>query len=174
MTDQFDVRDQRDPGWYWAHNEIIDIYGPIIGVYGLAVYHALAKFAGRKTYCWPSVKTIATQVGCSERKVRGTLRDLERVGLIAIEENDTPAKRQTSNTYYLLDIQGDPAPGAAPPGTRDQGDPAPGADLELNAFKKTKRKRRRRTRVPPNQKTFEVDEDATRFISGKYADEIEW
>ena len=37
------VRDNRDPGWYWLDNEIMDDYRPLIGCTGLDLYSLYAR-----------------------------------------------------------------------------------------------------------------------------------
>jgi len=37
------VRDNRDPGWYWLNNEIMDDYRPLIGCTGLDLYNLYTR-----------------------------------------------------------------------------------------------------------------------------------
>jgi hypothetical protein len=47
-----EVRSERRPGWFWIDNEVIDNFGSVIGVAGVAVYCALARNA-REGCCAP-------------------------------------------------------------------------------------------------------------------------
>lgn len=95
------VRDHRQPGWFWASNEMIDQAGAELGPYGIAVYMALARWAGKDGTCYPSIATIAKKLGCSSNKVRESLKNLTEAGWIKIEKR-TDGKRHQSNLYILL------------------------------------------------------------------------
>ncbi len=88
-------------GFYQIDNSIIDKYGSQLGVYGVAVYNVLAKYAnGNGDSIFPSYKTIANQLGISRRKVISTIEQLCDLGLV------TKAQRRrksgfNSNTYRL-------------------------------------------------------------------------
>lgn len=116
------VTDERAPGFFLVDNEIVEVHGRAIGVYGVAVYAVLAQQAGTTHRCHPSITYIAGALGCSARQVRNTLRVLEAVGLIASQRRFTDTKRQTSSAYRLLPVAkldkytgNPPAYGAAPP-----------------------------------------------------------
>ncbi len=108
MTNQSQqLRDLRQPGWFWGPNELIDVSGAKLGAYGIAVYCVLAKMAGQKSTAWPSIRYIANLIGCSEGKVRESLKKLAELGWIRVEQRrmKTPDgnKRNLSNVYYLLE-----------------------------------------------------------------------
>ncbi len=99
-----EIRDQRDPCWLWMHRRDYDLAttcldekGKRRGVYGIAVYTTLCYHANIAGQCWPSQTTIAHKVGMGWQEVGYVLRDLERVGLIAIEQ-----RKGTSALYTLL------------------------------------------------------------------------
>ena len=51
---------------YLTDNAIIDDFGPKIGAHGVAVYHALNRFADRQTgECWPKIKKIGAKLRLS-------------------------------------------------------------------------------------------------------------
>jgi hypothetical protein len=104
----FVVRDIRSPGWFWARSELIDVYGPAIGAYGIAVYCVLAKCADNQTQeAYPGIEYIAEKAGCSTRQVQRKLRELEDLGLIAIQSTKTKTGSSGPNHYWLLAIEGD-------------------------------------------------------------------
>lgn len=103
-----EVQDKRQCGWLWLDNEILDIYAPKIGVYGLAVYVGLARHANGSRACWPSYETLATELGMSRRKVIDVVKELIAVGLIEVTarnyKTDDGATVQQSNVFTLLDV----------------------------------------------------------------------
>lgn len=103
MSDQ--AKDIRRPPFYWIDNTIYEKYAALIGVYGLAVYNALAYYANRDGECFPAVLTIAKHLNCSDRMVQKTLHLLREHGLITIEDRIIDGK-QTSNLYTLVHIVG--------------------------------------------------------------------
>jgi DNA-binding MarR family transcriptional regulator len=66
-------------------------------IYEKMVVIIIKKYTMNKTYCWPAIKTIAKEVGCSETTVKKTIKSLENKGLI-IKSKD---KRHRSNTYHI-------------------------------------------------------------------------
>ena len=111
------VDDARRPGWHWAHHEIIDLYGPKLGPYSLAIYYALVRHAGPDRRCWPSYSTLAREAGMSRRKAIDAVNLLLELGLIKKMCRTDSKGDQTSNLYILVDagkIEGDGASGAPP------------------------------------------------------------
>lgn len=109
MGDPTYVRDHREPGHFWADNEIIDHYLPAIGIYGFAVYMLLTKFADHKTgQCDPSVEGLARKLDISAPTVRKALEKLKDHGLITIRhrrrEKNGKLINQTS-IYTLLAVK---------------------------------------------------------------------
>ena len=99
------VRDKRNGKWWWCHNVVIDHYGPALGPHGIAVYVALCRYANDDGACWPSIATIGRDTGMSPNRVRRSLSDLERAGLISImhRPNEQTKLHQTS-IYTLLEV----------------------------------------------------------------------
>ena len=83
MDERIEIRDRRRHGFFIVDNEIIDVYGAQIGVYGVAVYSALARFANADAECWPSLATLGARLNASRSSVIRALAKLEEVGLIA-------------------------------------------------------------------------------------------
>ena len=122
-----DVRSIRQPGWFWARNELLTEHGAELGPYGIAVYCALAMHAdNEKQTARPGAERIAELIGCSVRKVKQTIKQLDALGLVCIEERYDDDGTRKSNRYWLLpmgdtvhqvhgtvhDVHGDRAPGA--------------------------------------------------------------
>lgn len=103
MSDQ--VRDRRKAPYYRVEKIVYEDYANMIGVYGLAVYNALARYAGEDETCYPSIPLIAKKLGCSVRQVQRSIECLKGIGLIAVEPRFIEGKR-TSNLYTLLDVSG--------------------------------------------------------------------
>ncbi len=86
------------------------------------VYSFLVSSAGQKGKCWPSVKTIAANCGCSANAARAAIDVLEQRGFIRrakrYQDRVNGSVRQTSNAYFILDTPPlpiswrRPAPGA--------------------------------------------------------------
>ena len=84
-------------------NEVVDVYGPRIGPYGIAVYNVLVRYAQGSGQCWPSQDTIAKTLGIGRKKVNQTVKDLADAGLIRVERRVKP-DGQTSSRYWLLPV----------------------------------------------------------------------
>ena len=90
---------------YLTDNAIIDDYGPKIGAYGVAVYHALNRFADRQTgVCWPKIKTIGARLRLSESSVKRALLILKSVGVITIDPRWSEDGDRTSNLFTLIPL----------------------------------------------------------------------
>ena len=101
------VRDNRGGEWWWAHNAIIDRYAPAIGAYGVAVYCALCRYAGRDQQTWVSQRTLREHLGLADATVRKALRALQDAALVEIEEQKDDRGR-TTNLYTLLPVRDAP------------------------------------------------------------------
>ena len=104
MGDEIQIRDTRDGGWFWADNELIDHYGETIGVHGIAVYMALARYANNNK-CWPSIGTICKKIGVSRPTVTKALNKLKAAGLISVQHRMTAEGDSDSNLYTLERIK---------------------------------------------------------------------
>lgn len=107
----FDVRDTRNSNWLWMRRELLREHGDKLGVYGVAVYAALASFADESNTAYPSIQSISDMVDCSPNKVRESIRNLCRLGWLGYQERQEESGRQTSHLFYLLEcpVDGDPS-----------------------------------------------------------------
>jgi len=152
------LRDNRGGNWFWLHNAIIDLYGPELGAYGIAVYCCLCRHVGQEQFTWVSQKELAAEIGSSRRQVQRELTKLQEAGLLAVEEQQNE-HGQTSNTYTLL---------APPRATQTRGDATPahaprqaGAPLQL-------RNKTQRTRTPAAEQDglHDFPRPTPRYITG--------
>jgi len=106
MEERIEIRDIRQPGWFFVDNEIIDVYGKEIGVYGIAVYAILARYTSQDSQkAWPSIRTMARMLGTGKKQIQNALLALKDAGLICIE------KTNRYNTYTLLNVKRNVLPG---------------------------------------------------------------
>jgi hypothetical protein len=101
------VQDNRQPGYFWADNEVVDRHLIDIGMHGFAVYMLLTRYANAATAeCDPSIPTIAKSLGISEPTVKKALNKLESCNLITIARRKKKGsdKYNDTNLYTLLHI----------------------------------------------------------------------
>ena len=117
------IRDRRRRSWFSTDNEIVDDYGPKLGIYGLGVYCVLCRYAYSETEeATVSLRTMARKLRVGQTKLLETLDALEDAELISIERGD----REHSNVYTLLEVPKKGAPdqeqGGAP--SQERGAPS--------------------------------------------------
>jgi hypothetical protein len=106
MTEENRLRDERRRSFYMIDNEIIDTYGPTIGVYGIAVYNVIAKYANAHgENAFPSYQTIADAINISRRKAIDTIELLVKKGLVKKSPRSKATGDATSNLYTLVDMK---------------------------------------------------------------------
>jgi hypothetical protein len=118
---EIEVRDNRNGGYLWMDNEILEVYGPAIGPYGIALYAALAMHANDKRedgqIVWPAYETMADMTGMDRRSAIRAMKALQAVGLVYIPKREKDAPR-TSNHVTLLPIEKLPRGPARKPARR--------------------------------------------------------
>lgn len=113
-TDQ--LIDQREPGFFIVDNEVLEVFGSYIGVYGWAAYGVLAKHANRSgTGAFPSFQTIADLVGMSRPKAIDGVQALVDCGLVIKAPRMIEGRGQTTNSYTLVNVKKLISSGATPP-----------------------------------------------------------
>ncbi len=75
-------------GHFYLHNDLIDVYGPLIGVEGIAIYFGLATYANQGERQFPSEEALAATLGMRQRQVARALERLEAHGLIDRQAED--------------------------------------------------------------------------------------
>jgi len=100
---EFLVRDTRMPGHFWADNEVMDIYGPLLGAHGMAVYMALCRQAINGTgECKISTAAIARKLDISKGGAFNALTLIMQLGLARQLTAGTP---RTPAVYVLADVK---------------------------------------------------------------------
>lgn len=93
-----EIRDARQPGWFWMDNDILDQV-KTIGASGVVVYAVLARHANNATHiCWPSLERIVQLSGLTKPTVISALKRLEFQGLIGKESG---GGKNNPNRYTL-------------------------------------------------------------------------
>ena len=107
-TDEIEIRDHRQPGWFWSQNELLDNYGAQIGPYGIAVYMVLARYVSNRTQkSRVGIRKMALVLGTGKEQVMKAVSLLESEGLINIF-----LRPGRTTEYALKDLKtGVPAPG---------------------------------------------------------------
>jgi len=101
-----EIRDQRICNWYWADNNVYEVYAQRIGLMAFAVYNALCRYSNSGK-CWPSLQTIADKLGTSRRSVMRAITVLEEHRLVVIESGKVAGQ---PNVYALLPLMGGVTP----------------------------------------------------------------
>ena len=70
----------------------------VLGAGAKLCYIRLLGFAGKDGHCYPSLETLGRSLGVSERQVRCYIRELEKAGLIAVEQRGL----RRTNVYLFL------------------------------------------------------------------------
>lgn len=132
------VHDEREPGWFWVDNELLDAHAKQIGPIGIAAYCVLAKHAvnAPNRTSWPSYQTIANQMGCSRVTAIKAVQELERLGLITREVRRVAPDQHTSNLYSLTRLKGG-GKGGIPGVVKQVNQGSTGAVPELDPLNKT-------------------------------------
>jgi predicted transcriptional regulator len=98
-----EVHDARR-GIFWMYDDILDVYGAELGVYGIAVYALLCRRANARATYWPSLNGIARDLNTSRPTVVKALDALEAHGLIRRTTRRDPKGGHSSTLYTLLEV----------------------------------------------------------------------
>ncbi len=99
----FKVRDRRNRGWFYLDNDYLNGYAKIFGPIGTGIYLSLCRHADSNQKCFPSQKTMATELSIGERTVRDYLKRLEAWNLIVNEKSRSEQGKFLHNVYWLVD-----------------------------------------------------------------------
>lgn len=95
------LRDRREPGHFWADNEIIDVFGDELGQNGISVYMTMTRFCyGAEVRL--SLREIAAAARMSKDTVARSMKVLVAVGLV-IETKG--ARTKTVSTWSLANVK---------------------------------------------------------------------
>lgn len=89
---------------YFVQAENVFINNPTYTVYEKMVYLNLSTYAGKKTMCFPSQNSIARDLNISRKTVNEVLKRLQELGGIYIVRQIKENNRNSSNLYFLADI----------------------------------------------------------------------
>ena len=123
-SDTMEISDQRRHPFYIIDNDLIKVYGPQIGAYGVAIYSVLAMYADRDDEAWPSYQTIANHLSISRPTVIETIKVLTNIGLVAKDLRHGTGTDHLSNRYTLVDLHTEASKPDLPASKPDL--PAPG------------------------------------------------
>lgn len=93
--------DQRGHDFFTVDNAFIDVHGPVVGAYGIAVYTILVRHADKNGAAFPSRGTIARLAKCSVKTVDRTLVELASAGLVSKVGQTSAAGDSDVNLYTL-------------------------------------------------------------------------
>src|SRR5215211_2273591 len=84
------VRDRRRASWFSVDNEVLDDFGPLIGLHGFAVYCALSRhaYAGDEE-ANVSLTNLCTHLKTGRAKLPENPGELRDVGLISKDPGDS-------------------------------------------------------------------------------------
>ena len=94
------LRDQRKPGWFWAENELFDVFQPLIGALGVSVYTAMCREA-RHGEVRLGFRELGVLSGVSKDTVARTMIKLVALGMVAEKKGAVKAV----GSYELLDLK---------------------------------------------------------------------
>jgi hypothetical protein len=111
MSNESKLIDRRRHSFYIIDNDVIDKYGAVIGVYGIAVYNLIARHADKDgENSFPSLSTITKKLGIGRGKAVETIKLLVDTGLIECQHRTSASGDADSNLYTLIDLGGSSQP----------------------------------------------------------------
>lgn len=93
------IRDLRAKDKFIVDDLFVDEVAGKVGIYAAGVYLSFCRHADRLQACWPSVQTIAEELGISDRQVIRSIKILENFGLV----RKVRLGKTLTNRYFLLD-----------------------------------------------------------------------
>lgn len=120
---------------------------PNVGPVAWAVYCVLKYHTGVDGTCWPSTKTVAQEVGITDRAVRRALRALQAALLIVVQKRRTGAGASMSNLFRMLS--------PSPNGEADRND-IPRQSVQGEAEQNDREGRNETTSHPRNEAPVEL------------------
>ncbi|WP_193090839.1 helix-turn-helix domain-containing protein [Halomonas colorata] len=85
---------------HWARQSLKTLPSEVKAPARLALM-LLADYADEQHTSWPSINTMALEMGCSVRSVQRAIDLLEQHGLVRVESRQAKNGRQMSNRYFL-------------------------------------------------------------------------
>ncbi|MED4917580.1 DnaD domain protein [Geobacillus thermodenitrificans] len=104
MNDNFIVRNLKKKPFVIVEKAIV-YDTKHLNIYDKMVYVVLCSFADNDTQqCFPSIPKLAEYCGCSVSTVKRSLKRLEKLGLIHIEQRQAENGRSETNVYTILEL----------------------------------------------------------------------
>lgn len=89
--------------WFWVNNDFFDSYIGYFTPVDIAVYAYLCRCADNKTQdCFPSEKTIAVNIGSSDRTVRKSIKKLTLYRIVVVTKKRGSKGKWLHNFYNLI------------------------------------------------------------------------
>ncbi|AYF32312.1 helix-turn-helix domain-containing protein [Vreelandella alkaliphila] len=88
---------------HWARQSLKTLPSEVKAPARLALM-LLADYADEQHASWPSINTMALEMGCSVRSVQRAVDLLEEHGLVRVETRQAKNGRQMSNLYFWLSM----------------------------------------------------------------------
>lgn len=97
------LRDRRKPRHFWADNELLDVFGPLIGPFGVLTYMVLARHTASGLYETKALplRDLASETGLSKDTVKRAIDQLVDAGLVRVARE----KAKTAAIYELFDVK---------------------------------------------------------------------
>jgi hypothetical protein len=70
----------------------------------IRLFLILKSYAGKDDICFPSHKTLQSDMGLKETAIKALIKKLETLGAIYIVPQRKQSGRDTSNCYFLADV----------------------------------------------------------------------
>lgn len=103
MTDL--ISDKRRRNFFIVGNEVIDIFGAVLGPHAGWVYMALLRHADSATKkAFPGTATLISETGVSRRMVHICIQKLEKFGLISVKRGLATDGQRAVNEYTILEV----------------------------------------------------------------------
>lgn len=97
-------RIHRKKDYFWLDNALIKEFGGLLGPVCISIYACLAKHSDQKTQTsFPSQKTIAREIGTTERTVRNHIGKLIQYNIIRSSRKKRDGEKWTKHIYLLCD-----------------------------------------------------------------------
>jgi hypothetical protein len=97
-------------------------------------YIRLLGFAGKDARCYPSLDTLGAGLGVSDRQARDYVKELERAGLITVDQRGL---RKTNVYLFVWTAELAQLLGAVPDRSTDHGDLEPGSKADADSDRNT-------------------------------------
>jgi predicted transcriptional regulator len=96
-------RREKEGGWYWIENDLMDIYGEYLGHIAIGIYNSLKRHENKEEIAFPSQALIAKEINASRKAINEHIRILEKYRLIVKKKTRSGKGSWRNNTYFITD-----------------------------------------------------------------------